>query len=593
MKRFIMAGLAAVTLALSPLTAMPAQAAEAQPVFAAERQANEGRRAERQRFIHTTEQAIVFTFGGLSKRGALEDVLDKMDAEEMRGTFFVTERELKRNKDNIALIAARGHELAIGLRVSQDKEKPDDFDSLCAQITRIRTALKEEYGVETDLVREMFGSNEDFMFEAVSAMGCRLIGQSVNVVRTKDKEAQSAEEIMPTLFGKGVTSLGRGQIVYIRTDFYDREALAGEMMLAVKHAKIDNIAYRSIEDTPELNPKNDSAYRVEALGTVLGNQEKCYTYPVALDKLPQDLQPGTVDRPVSRENLKAEFLQRYIGSPSVDGSDRMLGFSASEIAKADKTGVINNVPQGTVFLTFDDWGNDDAVNKLLYVLRKHHAPATFFVITWNMPNNPNLLRAIAQDGHDIGSHTDGHKAMSRYNPKTRRNEPVLDKDAYAKDVADSYEKLALTVGDVVIDGRHPLTRLMRPPTLALNKSGVQAIFDAGFTYIVSGFASTTDYKAPLLTSMVGAIQSGIYDGKNQVRTGSVIVMHMTSNAKYTARALDILLTENEKRADNDPLKFRPALLSTYLVPGYEQLSGTKGRMKTKPKAPLTLTDTRH
>ncbi|MBQ5759706.1 MAG: polysaccharide deacetylase family protein [Schwartzia sp.] len=593
MKRLIAAGLAAFTLTFSSWAMQPASFAQAQSAYSTERQANAGRKAERQRFVYTTEQAVVFTFGGLSKRGALEYVLDKMDEESMRGTFFVTERELERNRDNIDMIVSRGHELAIGIRVSQDADKPDDFDSICGQIERVRSILSEDYGTDTNLVREMTGSNEDFMFEAVSAMGCRLMGQSVNVVRTKDKNAKSAEEVMETLFGKGVRSLGRGQIVYIRTDFYEKETLAGDMMLAVKHQKIDNIAYRSLDDTPERNPQNDSAYRAASLQEVLNNSGKLYDYPVAPDKLPYELKPETIAMPVSRENLKTEFYKRYIGSPSVDGGDRMLGFSSAEIAKADKTGVIKNVPEGTVFLTFDDWGNDDSINKLLYVLRKHHVPATFFIITWNMPNNPNLLRAIAQDGHDIASHTDGHKAMARYNEKTRRTEAMQDKETYAKDVAESYEKLAMTVGDVVVDGRHPLTRLMRPPTLALNKNGVQSIFDAGFTYIVSGFASTTDYKSPILSAMVGAIQSGIYDGKNRVRSGSVIVMHMTASAKYTARALDLLLTENEKRADGDPLKFRPALLSTYLVPGYDQRAAAKDRLNQSQKVPLPISDTKH
>ena len=47
-------------------------------------------------------------------------------------------------------------------------------------------------------------------------------------------------------------------------------------------------------------------------------------------------------------------------------------------------------------------------------------------------------------------------------------------------------------------------------------------------------------------------------------------MHMTSGAKYTARALDIMLTENEKRKDDDPLKFYVGRLGDYLVPGYDQ-----------------------
>ena len=84
----------------------------------------------------------------------------------------------------------------------------------------------------------------------------------------------------------------------------------------------------------------------------------------------------------------------------------MYGLDQDVIRKADKSGVIKTAPERTIFLTFDDWGTDNTINQLLYVLRKHKVPATFFIITRYMPSNPNLLRAIAEEGHTIGSHTD-------------------------------------------------------------------------------------------------------------------------------------------------------------------------------------------
>lgn len=64
------------------------------------------------------------------------------------------------------------------------------------------------------------------------------------------------------------------------------------------------------------------------------------------------------------------------------------------------------------FLTFDDWGTDQSINKLLYVLKKHRVKATFFVLTQNVQNNPNLLRIIAEDGHEVASHSDSHTPLT-------------------------------------------------------------------------------------------------------------------------------------------------------------------------------------
>ena len=46
----------------------------------------------------------------------------------------------------------------------------------------------------------------------------------------------------------------------------------------------------------------------------------------------------------------------------------------------DRTGIVKDVRDNTIFLTFDDWGTDASINHLLYVLRKHHAKGTFFII---------------------------------------------------------------------------------------------------------------------------------------------------------------------------------------------------------------------
>ena len=47
-------------------------------------------------------------------------------------------------------------------------------------------------------------------------------------------------------------------------------------------------------------------------------------------------------------------------------------------------------------------------------MKKHHVKATFFVLTENVDKNPNLLRAIAADGHEIASHSNSHVPFATY-----------------------------------------------------------------------------------------------------------------------------------------------------------------------------------
>jgi len=530
------------------------------------RQENQGQQAEQLSFIPTTDKAVSFAFGGFTRADSLDYILELMDENDLKGTFFVTERELRLNSDNIRKIVSHGHELGIGLRPGDT----DGFVEFAAQIDRIRKKLKSQYGIDTNLVRQMYGPESKEIKEAVSATGCQLIGQTINVIQSKYKDMTSANQVMPLLFKRWFTSLGRGQIAYIRTDYTTSGTLAGDLMVAIKKQKIDNIAYRTIDDNPENNPDNDSAYRVDTVGNVLANTSYLWKCPVDQDTIPTELRPGYVPVKVDNSNFNKEFYKRYIGSPAVSEDDRMLGFNRNQMIKADKSGIIKSVTDNTIFLTFDDWGNDNSINKLLYVLKKHHVTGTFFIITRSVPNSPNLLRAIALDGNEIGSHTNLHKAMATRDPKTNKQHATESDADFCTDVETAYERLASYVGDVEVNGHYSLTRLFRPPTLAISKNGAMAIMNAGYTYMVSGFDSTEDYEAINLQQLLGKMQAGIYNEKGGIRKGSILVMHMSDTAKLTPQALDILLTANENRADSDSKKFKVGRLSDYLTGNYSQ-----------------------
>ena len=538
---------------------------------------NSGTHVERLQFIPTTKPAVIFTFGGLSKGAELDGILTEMAAQGMRGTFFVTERELQRNGENIRRIVAAGQDLGIGLRT----EEGADTAAYEAQIQRIQTALRTRYGVTTNIVRQMSGADEPAISDAVSALGCVLVGQGVNVVQSKHKDAQSSEEIMPQIFGRWITSLNLGQIVYLRMDFYTRPGLAADMLRAIKAQKVDNIAYAPsrASDAQAESDRAASRYQVCSVQDALSDRAHLYTYPVNIASLPQEMQPYVREPKLTDKTFFNEFLKRYIGAPEVGENDRMLGFSRAEMRRADHTGVVKTVADNTVFFTFDDWGNDYSINHLVSVLNKHRVHGTFFVITWNIHNNPNLLRAIAAAGNEIGSHTNWHKPMTIRDEK-RRQVPVQSPQEYDEDVRSSYEKLLMTVGDMKLpSGRPVLTRLLRPPTLAVSRMGSEAILNNGFTYIVNGSGSTEDYSAVSMESLVGILHRLTHEDDGTVKRGAILIMHMSATATRTAEALDILLTANDLLPEGDPGKFKVGLLGDYLVDGYSQTMKQAERVK--------------
>lgn len=530
------------------------------------RQVNEGLEAPKERFLTTTAQKVVLTFGGLTKKEAVEDMLTHLDAMGAKATFFVTELELRKYPDVVSEIISRGHEIGLGLRTGTE----GDFYETCAQIERLQKNLSARFGVRPVIARQVFGSEKPEVNEACSAMDVTLLGQTVNLVQTKDKEARSAEEIYANLFGKSILALGRGQIIYGRLDYVGSPDIVGNLLELVKRDKVDSAAYRTFTDSPEGNPANDSAYHFASAGEILSDTAHLWEYPLKGNRILYGLHPDEPIDKVTERNFMTEMRKRYIGAPSVNAIDRVQGFSATEIKQIDQTGLVKSVVDNTIFLTFDDWSTDCSLNHLLYVLRKHKTKGTFFIITWNVKNNPNLLRSIAAEGHEIASHTNGHRPMVKQTSNYGGNMTPMSETEYAEDVKVAYRELAYTVGDMIIDGRPALTRFLRPPTLAISRSGMKAIFNAGYTYSVSGYESTDDYAAPSLQTMIGAIQHGLYDEKGNVRKGSILIMHMTDSAKYTAEALDYVLTVNEERDDNDPKKFKVGLLADYLTDDYDQ-----------------------
>ncbi|MCD5538168.1 polysaccharide deacetylase family protein [Lactobacillus delbrueckii] len=144
--------------------------------------------------------------------------------------------------------------------------------------------------------------------------------------------------------------------------------------------------------------------------------------------------------------------QHYVGSNFVTSPAKMPGFDYWETNRLDQVGRFNDC---VLFLTFDDWGNDESINKLLYVLKKHHVKATFFVLTENVDKNPNLLRAIAADGHEIASHSDSHVPLATSKKGAYHNLTAKETAAMRKDLAKSYQKLNKYFGNVQVGGKRP------------------------------------------------------------------------------------------------------------------------------------------
>lgn len=66
-----------------------------------------------------------------------------------------------------------------------------------------------------------------------------------------------------------------------------------------------------------------------------------------------------------------------------------------------------------LYLTFDCGYENGAMPAILDALKKHQAPAAFFVVGNFVRDNPDLIRRMTEEGHTVANHTLSHPDMSK------------------------------------------------------------------------------------------------------------------------------------------------------------------------------------
>ena len=509
------------------------------------REANEGKYAAKKDFVYTSEKAMSLTFYGITNRVVLEDVLKILDDRGYKGTFFVTFDELTDCHDDIEKILENGHEVGIAY-IDKGVETDSQFDDVATYILSAQKYAEWKYETQLDLVFQPYGDVQDETREAVCATGCMLVGHEYALVHSDNVDAEDVNSFYSALSAK--IDAHRGSVAYFNMNYFTADkdlsdgaekTLLGDLLKRFISTKIASLTYTDVYGKAQYS----TSYAVKTFSAL---SHSGYVYSPGRASSNQIFDSKNVLANMGSDIEQNNYMaSRYIGNPDVTF---IPGFSDAEMKKFDVTG---KVQAGKVlFLTFDDWGYEKNINELLYVLDKYGVKGNFFVRTNNVSNNPNLLRAIAASGHMIGSHSDSHYVAWHESDDGEGNysfESLTDAELIElrNDVVRSFGVLNRYCGDVNINGKSALSTIYRPPTLAVSREGMYQIFDVGYSYIVSGDFSTGDYNAGSVDALVSELRNGksTWYGKASAESGSVLVMHMSPNAEYTAEALDIMIPE--------------------------------------------------
>ena len=199
-----------------------------------------------------------------------------------------------------------------------------------------------------------------------------------------------------------------------------------------------------------------------------------------------------------------------------------IGPASSETLKQYDAAYLGDTSQNVIYLTFDAGYENGCTGKILDTLKKHNAPAAFFLVGNYIEQNADLVRRMADEGHTVGNHTMHHYDMSK----------ISDKDAFTKELEDLEALFKEATGQ-------DLPKFYRPPQGIYSESNLQMAKELGYKTVFWSLAYV-DWQQDSQPTKEQAFSKLI----PRIHPGAVVLLHSTSQTN--ADILDELLTKWEQ-----------------------------------------------
>lgn len=201
---------------------------------------------------------------------------------------------------------------------------------------------------------------------------------------------------------------------------------------------------------------------------------------------------------------------------------RPVGNASIEELKKYNAYYAADTEEKVLYLTFDAGYENGNMPAILAALKKHNAPAAFFVVGNVLKDHPDLIKQIVADGHIIGNHTMTHPNMSSIS--SRKN---FEKELSG--VESLYEEI---IGE-------KMEKFYRPPQGIYNLTNLSMAKEMGYRTFFWSLAYV-DWKQDQQPSREEAFDKLL----SRVHPGAIVLLHSTSSTN--AEILDELLTRWEE-----------------------------------------------
>lgn len=196
--------------------------------------------------------------------------------------------------------------------------------------------------------------------------------------------------------------------------------------------------------------------------------------------------------------------------------------ATSDYLKQFNAHYADQTDEKVIYLTFDAGYENGNTPAILDALKKHHVPATFFVVGNYISTSPDLVKRMVAEGHTVGNHTYHHPDMSK----------ISTQESFAKELGDLEALYQETTGQ-------PMTRFYRPPQGKYSESNLKMASDLGYHTFFWSLAYVDWYEDKQPTK-----EEAFKKLLGRIHPGAIVLLHSTS--KTNGEILDELLTKWEE-----------------------------------------------
>ena len=204
----------------------------------------------------------------------------------------------------------------------------------------------------------------------------------------------------------------------------------------------------------------------------------------------------------------------------VEGETPIGNASVEQLAQYNAC-FLGDTEEKIIYLTFDCGYENGNTEPILDALKKHDAPAAFFIVGTMLDTAPDIVRRMAEEGHIVGNHTLSHPDMSA----------IADRPAFEKELDGLRDRYREVVGE-------EMPMFYRPPQGKYSESNLKQACDLGYTTVFWSLAYVDWYvnDQPTAKQAYAKLLPRIHDG-------AIVLLHSTSATN--AAILDDLLTKWE------------------------------------------------